>query len=422
MKTHFIHRNICRLCSGPNLELVVNLAPVPLAEKYTKPGETDDDNERYPLDVYMCRDCGHVQLLDVIDSDRLWDDYTYHSGQTKGIIEHFEEVAEQTIRQHQPPAGSLVIDVGSNDGSLLRPFKNRGYRVLGIDPAREIARKATESGIETLPELMSADLARKIREKYGPASVITAFNVFAHADDLNDMAESIRTMLAPDGVFLFEAQYLVDIVDKMLLGTFFHEHMSHHSLKPMQQFLKRHGLELIDVQRVTIQKGSIIGTVQHQGGPRKVQPAVAELLALEEKMCLDQPATLKQFQDRLERNKRKIGELIAQWKGRGATIAAYGAARSGPTFIVQFGLGDAISYIFDDHPQKVNRLSPGDRIPVLPTEELYKRMPDYVFILAWIHAKKIVANNRKYLEQGGHFIVLCPDVQIVDINSTEPIL
>ena len=421
MKTQFLHRDNCRLCASRNLELVVKLAPVPLAEKYTTPGEKDDE-EVYPLDVHMCADCGHVQLLDVIDSKALWDDYTYHSGQTKAIVEHFQEVAERVIEQHRPPAGGLVIDVGSNDGSLLRPFKERGYRVLGVDPAKEIARKATASGIETLPELMTPELARKIRKDYGPASVVTAFNVFAHADDMSGMAESIRQLLAPDGVFLFEAQYLMDIVDKMLLGTMFHEHMSHHSLKPMKSFLERHGMELIDVQRVNIQKGSIIGTVQLRGGPRKIQPAVGELLALEAQKKLELPETVRGFAARLEKNRRRIGELLAKWKSQGAVIAAYGAARSGPTFIVQFGLGDAISYIFDDHPQKVNKLSPGHRIPVVPTEELYQRKPDYVFMLAWVHAKKIVANNRKYLEQGGHFVILCPDVQVVDVNSTEPIL
>jgi hypothetical protein len=176
------------------------------------------------------------------------------------------------------------------------------------------------------------------------------------------------------------------------------------------------------VQRVNIQKGSIIGTVQLRGGPRKIQPAVGELLALEAQKKLELPQTMRGFAARLEKNRRRIAELLAKWKSQGAVIAAYGAARSGPTFIVQFGLGDAISYIFDDHPQKVNKLSPGHRIPVVPTEELYKRKPDYVFMLAWVHAKKIVANNRKYLEQGGHFVILCPDVQVVDVNSTEPIL
>ena len=421
MKAQFFHRDHCRLCSSPNVEVVIALEPVPLAEKYTTAEETDDA-ETYPLDVYMCRDCGHVQLLDVIDSETLWDDYTYHSGQTQGIVDHFKDVAATIVKRHNPTPGGLVIDIGSNDGSLLRPFKDLGFKVLGIDPAKQIAAKATASGIETLPELMTVGLADQIRSERGPASVITAFNVFAHADDMSSIAEGIRRMLAPDGVFVFEAQYLMDIVDKMLLGTIFHEHMSHHSLKPMQSFLGRHGMELIDVERVNIQKGSIIGTVQLKGGPRKVQPAVGELLALEEERKLDQIDTVKGFATRLKANKDKLAGLIAEWKSQGKTIAGYGAARSGPTFIVQFGLGDAISYIFDDHPQKVHKLSPGDRIPILPSSDLYERKPDYVVILAWVHAKKIVANNRKFLEEGGHFVVLCPDVQIVDVNSTEPIL
>ncbi len=167
--------------------------------------------------------------------------------------------------------------------------------MLGIDPAKEIAQKATESGIETLPELLTLDIAKHIREEYGPASVITAFNVFAHADDLPGMAAAIKHMLAPDGVFQFEAQYLMDIVDKLLLGTVFHEHMSHHSLMPMKLFLERHGMELIDVERVNIQQGSIIGTVQLTGAARQVQPSVGELLALEEERRLDTPETVRQF-------------------------------------------------------------------------------------------------------------------------------
>ena len=160
MKVQFLHRDNCRLCSGRNLELVVRLDPIPLAEKYTGPGEPVAKDELYPVDLYMCKDCGHVQILDVADAEKLWDDYTYHSGQTKGIIEHFQQVAANVIAKHKPTPGSLVIDVGSNDGSLLRPFKEKGYRVLGIDPAREIARKATESGIETIPELITLDLAK----------------------------------------------------------------------------------------------------------------------------------------------------------------------------------------------------------------------------------------------------------------------
>jgi SAM-dependent methyltransferase len=417
MKVNMFHRDNCRLCHSRNVELVVKFAPIPLAEKYAARKE-DSETDTFPIDLYMCRDCGHVQCLDVIHSDVLWSDYTYHSGQTKGIVDHFEEVAAKVIQMYSPTAGSLVVDVGSNDGTLLRPFKRSGYKVLGIDPAKEIARKATESGIETIPELMSVELARQIREQRGPASIITAFNVFAHADDMGGMAESIRTMLAPDGVFVFEAQYLLDIVDKMLVGTIFHEHMSHHSLKPMVSFLDRHGLEMIDVERVSIQKGSIIGYAQPKGGPRARQPSVDQLLALETERRLNQPEAMHQFSHRLEQNRQKAAALIADWERSGATVAGYGAARSGPTLIEQFGFGNIIRYIFDDHPQKVNKYSPGNAIRVLPTEELYKRKPDYVIILAWIHAKKIIESNKKYLESGGRFVVCCPDIQVVDADTT----
>ncbi|HYV40055.1 MAG TPA: class I SAM-dependent methyltransferase [Gemmataceae bacterium] len=417
MKARFLHQNNCRLCGSRNVELVVKLAPIPLTEKYTATNQVDADEDRYPLDIYMCAECGHVQLLDVIDSDVLWDNFTYHSGQTKGIVEHFDAVVESLVARYQPPPGSLIVDVGSNDGSLLRPFKQRGYRVLGIDPAKEIARKANEADIETLPELLTTDLARSIRAKHGPAAVVTAFNVFAHAEDMSDMTASIRLMLADQGIFQFEAQYLLDIIDKTLLGTIIHEHMSHHSVKPLKRFLERHGLEMIDVERVGIQRGSIIGTAQPAGGRRAVRPSVAEMLALEEERRLDSPETIKQFGVRLDQMKRQFASLIADWKSRGASIAAYGAARSGPTFIEQFGLGQAIQCIFDDHPQKVHKFSPGHQIPVVPTAELLKRMPDYVIILAWIHTKKIVADNRQYLERGGRFVTCCPDIRIIDANS-----
>lgn len=415
--TRVVHRESCRLCGGRKLEKVVALLPIPLAEKYTDSPARGEGAEPYPIDLYMCLDCGHVQQLDVIDSTTLWSDYTYHSGQTKGILDHFEEAAERLIAKQKPQPGSLVVDVGSNDGSLLRCFKKRGYRVLGVDPAREIARKATESGIETLPELFTLDLAEKIRKERGPASVVTAFNVFAHTDDMIGMGRSVRRLLADDGVFQFEAQYLLDIVDKLLLGTIFHEHMSHHSLKPMKRFLEGLGLQLIDVERVTIQMGSIIGTAQVAGGPRRVDPSVGALLALEEERRLDRPETIRGFETRLGELKRKVDALAAEWKRTGAKVAGYGAARSGPTLITQFGLGDVIEYLFDDHPQKVGKYSAAHGHLVVPTRELTERMPDYVVILAWIHAKKIIAANQDYLKRGGRFVLCCPEVQVIGADA-----
>jgi hypothetical protein len=296
---------------------------------------------------------------------------------------------------------------------LLRPFKLGGHRVLGIDPAREIARRATESGIETIPELMSVELARKIREERGQAEIVCAFNAFAHADNLGEMADGIRIMLGADGLFFFEVQYLLDIIDGVLIATIFHEHMSHHSVAPMARFLDRHGLELIDVERVPIQHGALIGSAQLKGGRRTVRPSVAQLLDLERSRNLASCETLRQFGVKMQQLKTRTRDLVREWKRANRSIAGYGAARSGPTLIAQLGLAGAIEYIVDDHPQKVYKFSSGDGIQILPTAELIKRMPDYTIILAWVHSAKIIQSNREYLERGGHFVVLCPETRIV---------
>jgi 2-polyprenyl-3-methyl-5-hydroxy-6-metoxy-1,4-benzoquinol methylase len=399
---------------------VVKLDPIPLSENYCEDSETGKNAARYPVDLYMCGDCGHVQQLDVVDSKSLWESYTYYSGEAKGMPEHFNEVAAKTIADYQLPEGAFVVDIGSNDGSLLRPFKNAGYRVLGIDPATEIARHATENGIETIPELMSLDLARKLRDERGPAQVVCVFNAFAHTDDLGEMVEGVRTLLAPDGIFVFEAQYLLDIIDRVLIATIFHEHMSHHSVKSLSLFLERYGMELIHVERAPIQHGSLVGTVQIKGAKHQVNGSVKKLLDLEAQRGLDKVETLIQFGEKIQEQRARTSKLVSKWKRDKMSIAGYGAARSGPTLISQLGLSGAIEYIVDDHPQKVNKYSSGDGIPIIPTAELCRRMPDYTVILAWVHAAKIIENNQEYLEKGGHYVVLCPETRVVgkegDVN------
>jgi len=407
------HRSTCRLCDSPRVELVVDLQPIPLSEAYTADRDLARRAPRYPVDVYMCADCGHVQQLDIIDSTNLWDSYSYFSGNAKGMPEHFEQVAHDALAAHRPPANGLVIDIGSNDGSLLKPFQRAGYRVLGIDPAVEVARQANAAGIPTIPALMSLDLARQIRAEHGPAAIVTAFNVFAHADDLGEMADCVREMLADDGLFFFEAQYLLDIIDGVLIATIFHEHMSHHSVKPMVRFLDRHGLELIDARRAPIQHGSLIGTVQRKGATRPVAASVGELLRLEADRRLDDLQTLRDFNTRVKQLRERTIQLVGPLQAAGKHIAGYGAARSGPTLIAQLGLAGMIEYVVDDHPQKVGKFESGDAIPVVPVAELYARQPDYTVILAWVHAQKIIESNRAYLERGGHFVVLCPETRVV---------
>ncbi|MFM9970245.1 MAG: methyltransferase domain-containing protein [Burkholderiales bacterium] len=413
MTVRIFHRETCRLCDSANVELVVKLEPIPLSENYCVDSETGKKAARYPVDLYMCTHCGHVQQLDVVDSKSLWESYTYYSGEAKGMPEHFRQVAAKIRDMYRPAPRSLVIDIGSNDGSLLLPFKEAGHRVLGIDPATEIARLATQSGIETIPELMTLDLASRILSKHGSAEVICMFNAFAHADNMGEIAESIRTMLAPEGVFFFEAQYLLDIIDRVLIATIFHEHMSHHSVKALTMFLELHGMELIDVERVPIQHGSLIGAVQIKGAKRPVKESVGQLLALEASRGLEKTETLKKFAAQIAHLRDRTGALARKWKDAKLPIAGYGAARSGPTLIAQLGLSGVIDYIVDDHPQKVNRFSSGDGIQILPTSELCKRMPAYTVILAWVHAAKIIETNQEYLEKGGHFVVLCPETRVV---------
>ena len=414
MSVVLIHRETCRLCESSDVELVVKLKPIPPQEKYVDSAALARQIDLYPVDLYMCQECGHVQQLDVLDSETLWEGYTYFSGKAKGMVEHFNLFSSKVLNDYNPEKNSLVIDVGSNDGSLLRPFKSNGYKVLGIDPAKEIAKAATASGIETIPDVLTLDLAQEIKETRGAASIITAFNAYAHADNMREMTQGIQHMLAPDGLFFFEVQYLLDVIDKMLIGTIFHEHMSHHSVKPMIRFLEDFDLELIDIKRVPIQHGSLIGTVQHKGGSYEINTSVQEMIELENQTKLDKVETLENFNNKLLGLQKEAKKLVNLFRDTNASVAGYGAARSGQTLISQYGFDGVLEYILDDHPQKIYKYPAGEGIQVLPTEELYKRMPDYTIILAWVHSEKIVKSNQEYLNKGGKFVILSPELKVVE--------
>lgn len=407
------HRDNCRLCSSLDVELVVKLEPIPPQEMYFDNANQARKVERFPVDVYMCKSCGHVQQLDILNSKALWNDYTYHSAEAKGMVDHFKELATQIINTYKTPTGTLVIDIGSNDGSLLKPFKEKGFRVLGVDPAKEIAEVATASGILTIPELFTEKLAHEIKDQYGLASVITAFNSYAHADNLEDLTLGIRYLLKDDGVFIFEVQYLLDVVQKMLVGTIFHEHMSHHSLTPLKLFLERVGFTIIKVSRVNIQHGSLIGIAMKTDNAKKPDKSVDDLLELEEneKLCL--LSSMERFNDRLIMIRKEVKNLVSEWKENHFSVAGYGAARSGQTLISQFGFEGVIEYIFDDNRDKIYKYPAGDGIQVIPSDELYKRKPDIVIILAWVHSQRIIDEHQNFLNDGGHFVVLSPELGII---------
>jgi len=411
MSGGFIKRDNCRLCGGKDLILAVPMPATAIADAYVAKDQVTQVQAVYPLDLHFCRTCAHVQLLDVVDPRLMFrSDYTYLSGSSAGIVKHFREYAASVLQREQVAAGSLIVDIGSNDGTFLRNFKEAGLRVLGIDPATAVARRATESGIETVARFLDPKTAQEVRAEKGAARIVTANNVFAHADDLGPMADSIRALLAPDGLFAFEVSYVVDIVDHMLLGTVFHEHLCYHAVKPLRAFLARHGLELIDVERVGIQGGSIIGYAQLAGGPRSKSPRVGELIKMEEDRGFDKLETYLAFDRRIEKLKQDVGALLDTLGQKGA---GYGAARGGTALLYRLDLGRRLEFIVDDGPEKQGLFSPGHHIPIISADALYERKPDWVFLLAWVHSKAILQKHARYMEAGGRFVVAYPQVQAI---------
>ena len=406
-------RKTCRLCGGAHLTLVLELAPTPPANAFVPKEELNKTQQCFPLDVFFCEDCAHVQLLDIVDPSVLFENYVYVSGTSPSFVAHFESYAKSVLDQFKPAKGSLVLDIGSNDGTLLRFFQKAGMKVLGIDPAKNIAEQATRNGIETMATFFSPQIAKDIRSKYGPASVITGNNVFAHIDNLEAVVEGIRALLAPDGVFVFEVSYLVDVFEKTLFDTIYHEHLDYHSVKPLVPFFKRLGMELIEAQRVSSHGGSLRGIAQLKGGPNKVGASVAQAIALEEKLGLDKAQTFRQFGDNINSLKTALGKLLRELKSSGKKIAGFGAPAKATTLMYHFGIGpELIDFIAEDSPLKQGLFTPGSHVPVLPRTAIYEQKPDYVLILAWNFAEPIIKSLKPYTDAGGHLIVPIPKLEI----------
>ncbi len=407
-------RDTCRLCGSRDLGLVLQLTPTPPANAFVPASALSQAQETFPLDVFFCRSCGHVQLLDVVDPGVLFENYVYVSGTSPAFVAHFQRYAEDMISHLGLKPGDLVIDIGSNDGTLLRFFKKAGMRVLGIDPAKQIAADATAAGIPTLPEFFTGDVAARIVAEHGPAALITANNMFAHADGLDFITDGIASLLRPGGAFVFEVSYLVDVYRNTLFDTIYHEHVAYHSVKPLIPFFRAHGLEMTDAIRVTSHGGSLRGIARK---PDQATPAVNASVALavseEEALGLDREETLKAFARQIDGLKSDLVSLLRKLKSEGKSIAGFGAPAKATTLMYHFGLGtDVIDFIVDDSPLKQNLYTPGLHAPVLPASAIAERKPDYLVLLAWNFAKPIMEKNQAYRDAGGHFITPVPRVEV----------
>ena len=415
MKKIYKTRTNCRLCGSTNLELVVPLGDSPISEKYLTKDNLTEKQEKVPLDLYFCLSCTHVQLLSVVDPEYLWSDYTFKTSNNPTLVKHFIDITKRILSYNPCNSDSLIIDIGSNDGTLLNCFKNAGYKnILGVDPAEVIAAEAVKNGIPTINDFMNNETSSRILKEYGKASIVTANNVYAHVDDFAGLTNSIKNILSEDGIFVFEVSYLLDIVNKMLIGTIFHEHLCYHSVTAMRLFLDHQDLELINVERGPEQGGSIVGYAQFKNGHRPINSSVDNLIKLEKSHKLDKPETIRQMYNKLELIKCELSGLLLNIKNAGNSIAGFGAARAGTTLLSYFGFGNLIEFLVDDNKSKHFKFSPGDKLEVFPSSYIYTRKPDYLIILAWLYADTIINSHRRFMTEGGAFIRLFPRMEIIN--------
>lgn len=413
MKQIIHRRTTCRACGSHDLDLVFALKPTPIGDDYVTAERLGEAQPSYPIDLFMCGQCGLAQITDIIDPDVLYGNYIYVTQSSPGLHAHFHAYARNVVQRCQLAPGSRVMDLGSNDGTLLRSFKTLGMDVLGVEFAAHIAEQATASGIPTIGKFFDRGLAKDILAQHGPARVITANNVFANIDDLGSWVDGINTLLADDGVFVFESYYLADLIDNMVFDFIYHEHLSSFSVRPIQALFARVGLELTAIERVATKGGSLRYFVQRPQGPVQPDGSVQQLLEEEDRKGIYRKDTYDAYAARIDALKRQTLDFLRQAKAENKTVAGFGASITCTTLIYHFELGQYLDYLVDDNQAKQGRYSPGWHLPVLPSSAIYERKPDYVLVLAWRFGEPFIQKHQAYLEQGGHFIQPVPDFKIV---------
>lgn len=406
----------CRMCNSDSITKVMELTPTPPGNHLLSEEELTRPEPVYPLELYFCKHCHHIQLGHVVDPCILYQsNYTYVSGTSAYFVKHLETYAADMIKRFSLQPGMTVADIGSNDGTCLRFFKDNGMKVVGVDPATEIAKCAAESGIETVADFFSFELAKKLREKYGAVDFITSHNACAHIDNLFDVVQGVGHWLADEGVFVLEVGYLVDVYTSTYFDTIYHEHLDYHTVEPFQALFSRVDMEVISAQRISPQGGSIRVMAQKLGGKYKRDSSVDELIQLEHKTGLDKVSTFKEFDSKIMKVRAQLQELVHTLKSSGKIIAGFGAPTKATTLMSHFQLGsDILDFVVDDNPLKQGLFTPVSHIPIYPAEALYEKRPDYVLILAWNFSKPIMEMHRRYQENGGKFIIPMPVPHIVD--------
>lgn len=395
----------CRLCHGKLSAPKIKLPPTPLANEFLTIVASQD---LFPLEVCMCENCEHYQLNELVDPERLFRNYLFVAGTSKVNVEHFKQYAAHMVEKFDLKPGNRALDIGSNDGVLLREFLNLKMSVLGIDPAKNIADEANKNGIPTISQFFTeerADIMLKQHEKF---NLITANNVFAHVPDLADFIKGVKKLLKPNGIFSFEVSYFGDVVDKTLLDTIYHEHSSYHTIRPLISFFLTHELEIFDVEQISNHGGSIRVFVKHfSNALPDTNPSFYPLLFQEKdiaKRLIKMEANIKFLGEKLRNELSKL-------KSDGKSIAIYGVPAKATTLMYALGIDEKmIDFAVDDAPLKQGTFTPGKHISVLSPNVIYEKAPDYLLILAWNFADSIMKNHSSF---NGKWIVPLPEYRIM---------
>lgn len=390
------------------------MGPTPLANSFLRSEEEYVDERWFPLDVYFCETCSLVQLLDVVEPETLFRNYIYVTGTSETMAAHNARYARTLKEMLGLTSEDLVVEVASNDGSLLKCFQGQGVRTLGIEPATNIAAKARANGVHTINQFFNSSTAGAVSQAHGRAKAVVANNVLAHVDEPGDFLEGCKNLLEPKGLVVIEVPYIGELLNRLEYDTMYHEHLCCFSVSTLVRLCEQVGLRIVRLDHVPVHGGSL----RMYAGPAERHPVHAEevvgLAAQERERGLTRLDTYQRFAKAVEANRESIVKVLLQLKEAGRTVAGYGAPAKGNTLLNYCRIDtDLLAFTVDKNPLKVGLFTPGMHIPVLPVSALLERQPDYVLILAWNLAEEIVSQQQEYRRRGGRFIVPIPHPRVL---------
>jgi SAM-dependent methyltransferase len=414
------HIPCCRSCgaSGGELSSVLDLGRTPLANRLLPADRLAEPEPTYPLELVFCSRCSLLQITETVPPEDLFREYVYFSSFSDTMLRHVQELAERMIRERGLNHESLVMEAASNDGYLLKNYAWWEVPVLGIEPAYNIAAVAREKGVPTLTEFFGLELADRLRAEGRRADVFHGHNVLAHVADLNGFVAGIARVLKPEGVAVIEVPYVQDMIDHVEFDTIYHEHLCYFSVTALDRLFRRHGLLIVNAERVAIHGGSLRFFAQPDpdatGKPRARKGSVTGLLAEEAGRGMDRLAFYRGFGARVQALREELRQLLGRVKAENKRIAVYGASAKGSTLLNYLGVGpETFEFVADRSSIKQGRYTPGTHLPIVPPERLLDEAPDFVLMLTWNFRDEILRQQEEYRRRGGRFIIPLPRLEVV---------